>query len=172
MKLFPLLFLAVLSCRAQQCWFWPNAGRIALILHNLAMNSRELGLVSAAAITGAAASALAIRFFFSNPKNHFSTTHSSEKSHNGVVSTNTASSQSPFDPSKRKGLDCLVRCLLDLGFVIFHPFRIILFYFIFLIWIWTFRYLSWDDYFMAIAFLSAERSKDPNRQVIIACPNV
>lgn len=28
------------------------------------------------------------------------------------------------------------------------------------------RYLSWDDYFMAIAFLSAERSKDPNRQVI------
>uniref|UniRef100_UPI001CB8FC44 deoxycytidylate deaminase-like n=1 Tax=Erigeron canadensis TaxID=72917 RepID=UPI001CB8FC44 len=27
------------------------------------------------------------------------------------------------------------------------------------------RYLSWDDYFMAIAFLSAERSKDLNRQV-------
>lgn len=26
-------------------------------------------------------------------------------------------------------------------------------------------YLSWDDYFMAIAFLSAQRSKDPNRQV-------
>lgn len=26
-------------------------------------------------------------------------------------------------------------------------------------------YLSWDDYFMAIAFLSAHRSKDPNRQV-------
>ncbi|KAL2465374.1 Cytidine/deoxycytidylate deaminase family protein [Abeliophyllum distichum] len=26
-------------------------------------------------------------------------------------------------------------------------------------------YLSWDDYFMAVAFLSAERSKDPNRQV-------
>lgn len=26
-------------------------------------------------------------------------------------------------------------------------------------------YLSWDDYFMAIAFLSADRSKDPNRQV-------
>ncbi|XP_057464521.1 uncharacterized protein LOC130754344 [Actinidia eriantha] len=26
-------------------------------------------------------------------------------------------------------------------------------------------YLSWDDYFMALAFLSAERSKDPNRQV-------
>ncbi|KAJ4843522.1 hypothetical protein Tsubulata_016322 [Turnera subulata] len=27
------------------------------------------------------------------------------------------------------------------------------------------EYLSWDDYFMAVAFLSAERSKDPNRQV-------
>lgn len=27
------------------------------------------------------------------------------------------------------------------------------------------RYLSWDDYFMALAFLSAKRSKDPNRQV-------
>eukprot|EP00667_Euglena_gracilis_P020164 EG_transcript_21778 len=26
-------------------------------------------------------------------------------------------------------------------------------------------YLSWDDYFMGIAVLSAERSKDPNRQV-------
>ncbi|KAG5523102.1 hypothetical protein RHGRI_035042 [Rhododendron griersonianum] len=28
-------------------------------------------------------------------------------------------------------------------------------------------YLSWDDYFMAIAFLSAERSKDPNRQLVV-----
>ena len=43
-----------------------------------------------------------------------------------------------------------------------------------LIWVLVFmlrydfdyRYLSWDDYFMAIAFLSAERSKDPNRQVM------
>lgn len=26
-------------------------------------------------------------------------------------------------------------------------------------------YLCWDDYFMAIAFLSAQRSKDPNKQV-------
>ncbi|CAI5944107.1 unnamed protein product [Closterium sp. NIES-64] len=26
-------------------------------------------------------------------------------------------------------------------------------------------FLSWDDYFMAVAFLSAQRSKDPNRQV-------
>eukprot|EP00957_Ditylum_brightwellii_P168451 12822554-Ditylum_brightwellii.AAC.1 len=27
------------------------------------------------------------------------------------------------------------------------------------------NYLSWDDYFMAISFLSAQRSKDPNTQV-------
>lgn len=27
------------------------------------------------------------------------------------------------------------------------------------------RYLSWDDYFMALAFLSAQRSKDPSKQV-------
>jgi len=27
------------------------------------------------------------------------------------------------------------------------------------------EYLSWDDYFMAVAFLSAQRSKDPNKQV-------
>ncbi|GLC37530.1 hypothetical protein PLESTB_001757600 [Pleodorina starrii] len=35
--------------------------------------------------------------------------------------------------------------------------------------------LSWDDYFMALAFLSAERSKDPNKQVgavIVNCDNV
>ena len=27
------------------------------------------------------------------------------------------------------------------------------------------EYLSWDDYFMAVAFLSAQRSKDPSTQV-------
>ena len=27
-------------------------------------------------------------------------------------------------------------------------------------------YLEWSDYFMAIAFLSAQRSKDPKTQVI------
>eukprot|EP00775_Hariotina_reticulata_P011791 gene11791-11936_t len=32
-------------------------------------------------------------------------------------------------------------------------------------------YLSWDDYFMAVAFLSAERSKDPNKQVVHAEAN-
>lgn len=27
------------------------------------------------------------------------------------------------------------------------------------------NYLSWDEYFMSVAFLSAQRSKDPNSQV-------
>ena len=27
-------------------------------------------------------------------------------------------------------------------------------------------YLQWDEYFMAVAFLSAERSKDPKSQVV------
>ena len=27
------------------------------------------------------------------------------------------------------------------------------------------NYLSWDEYFMAVALLSAQRSKDPNTQV-------
>ena len=27
------------------------------------------------------------------------------------------------------------------------------------------NYISWDEYFMAIAILSAKRSKDPNTQV-------
>jgi dCMP deaminase len=27
------------------------------------------------------------------------------------------------------------------------------------------NYLQWDEYFMAVAFLSAQRSKDPNSQV-------
>ena len=29
------------------------------------------------------------------------------------------------------------------------------------------RYLEWDDYFMALAFLSAQRSKDPSKQVCV-----
>ncbi|XP_010249019.1 PREDICTED: deoxycytidylate deaminase isoform X2 [Nelumbo nucifera] len=88
------------------------------------MNSRELALVSTAAVLGAAAYAMAIRFLF-NPKRDF---YRIESTQNGTV-VKKSPSQSPFDPSKRKG------------------------------------YLSWDDYFMAIAFLSAQRSKDPNRQV-------
>ncbi|EXB98027.1 Deoxycytidylate deaminase [Morus notabilis] len=91
------------------------------------MNPRELTLISTATIFGAIASAFAFRFFFSFNSNKQSRRRSDSPA-NGVVRKN-CSSQSPFDPSKRKG------------------------------------YLSWDDYFMAIAFLSAERSKDPNRQV-------
>ncbi|KAF4377819.1 hypothetical protein G4B88_031485 [Cannabis sativa] len=91
------------------------------------MNSRDLTLLSSATIFGALASALACRlfFFFNHSTNQSLRVDSSDK----VVVPRNCSSQSPFDPSKRKG------------------------------------YLSWDDYFMAIAFLSAERSKDPNRQV-------
>jgi deoxycytidylate deaminase len=35
------------------------------------------------------------------------------------------------------------------------------------------RYLHWDDYFMCLAFLSAQRSKDPSKQVgaVIVGPN-
>ncbi|XP_068655780.1 uncharacterized protein [Aristolochia californica] len=84
------------------------------------MNSRDLLLVSTAAIFGAFASAVVVRFF-SNPRKP------SVSTCNGLVER--PPKQSPFNPSKRKG------------------------------------YLSWDDYFMAIAFMSAERSKDPNRQV-------
>lgn len=64
------------------------------------MNSRELTLVSTATVFGALASALAIRFLFTNPKKHYPKLDSSK---NGVVSRK-CSSQSPFDPSKRKGL--------------------------------------------------------------------
>ncbi len=35
---------------------------------------------------------------------------------------------------------------------------------------WHCRFLSWDDYFMAVAFLSSQRSKDPNKQVTCSCP--
>ncbi|KAL6973039.1 dCMP deaminase [Sarracenia purpurea var. burkii] len=84
------------------------------------MNSREVALISTATLLGAAASAIAIRFFFSPSS-------SRTKCFSNVENKTVA--RCPFDPSKREG------------------------------------YLSWDDYFMAIAFLSAERSKDPNRQV-------
>ncbi|KAL5717573.1 dCMP deaminase [Ranunculus cassubicifolius] len=83
------------------------------------MNSRDLTLISTAAIFGSVASAIAFRLFFNSKSEPVSTSNSAKSSTN----------RSPFDPSKRKG------------------------------------YISWDDYFMAIAFLSAQRSKDPNRQV-------
>ncbi|KAJ4910487.1 Cytidine/deoxycytidylate deaminase family protein [Raphanus sativus] len=87
-------------------------------------SSRDLALVSASAIVGALISALAFRFFSSNPKPR-----------RAAASTEISAlsrrfpALDPYSPLKRNG------------------------------------YLSWDDYFMAIAFLSAERSKDPNRQV-------
>ncbi|KAG6754198.1 hypothetical protein POTOM_042209 [Populus tomentosa] len=91
------------------------------------MNSRELALVSTATVFGALASAFAVRFYSSNgnSRKQFSKINSVPD----CDVSKKCSSQSPFDPSKRK------------------------------------EYLSWDDYFMAIALLSAERSKDPNRQV-------
>ncbi|XP_034908970.1 uncharacterized protein [Populus alba] len=91
------------------------------------MNSRELALVSTATVFGALASAFAVCFYSSNgnSRKQFSKINSVPD----CDVSKKCSSQSPFDPSKRK------------------------------------EYLSWDDYFMAIALLSAERSKDPNRQV-------
>nr|XP_043637663.1 deoxycytidylate deaminase [Erigeron canadensis] len=88
------------------------------------MNSRELSLISTAAVAGAVFSAIAIRFLV-NPKKSLINSNSEEQ----VLKKKNSSWKDPYDPSKRNG------------------------------------YLSWDDYFMAIAFLSAERSKDPNRQV-------
>lgn len=61
------------------------------------MNSREATLVATAALFGAFASAIALRFFYRSQK------HSSNPSQNGNVSNNR-SSRDPFDPSKRKGL--------------------------------------------------------------------
>lgn len=110
------------------------------------MNSRDWLLMSTAAAFGALSSSCAWYILFDRTRKWFSatatTTSSFYRSGNAVAvdsfcspgndiisgSETKSQSQSPFDPSKRKG------------------------------------YLSWDDYFMAIAFLSAERSKDPNRQ--------
>ena len=33
-------------------------------------------------------------------------------------------------------------------------------------------YLQWEEYFMAVAFLSAQRSKDPNSQIRTWCDNM
>ena len=118
------------------------------------MNSRELALVSTATVFGALASAFAFRIFLNPKKKQFPQTH------NGVVSTKA--SPNPFDPSKRK--ESVWFCFFQFH-VDFPQCFILHLLFAFRNFIY-FRYLSWDDYFMAIAFLSAERSKDPNRQVI------
>ncbi|KAF3785225.1 Deoxycytidylate deaminase [Nymphaea thermarum] len=86
------------------------------------MVTKEVLLVSASALVGAAASAVAFQLF----SRWIRPCSGPEPSANGI---GECSIVDPYDPSKRKG------------------------------------YLSWDDYFMAIAFLSAKRSKDPNRQV-------
>jgi dCMP deaminase len=66
------------------------------------MNSRELALVSTATVFGALASAFAVRFYSSNSnsRKQFSKINSVP---DGDVSKK-CSSQSPFDPSKRKEL--------------------------------------------------------------------
>lgn len=115
-----------------------------------AMNSRELTLLSTASLFGAVASALAFRFFFFNSRKHFSRINS--LSQNGAA----CSPPNPFDPSKRKGWVGLSFICLNFLFLIVNSDHFM---------VEKNRYLSWDDYFMAIAFLSAERSKDPNRQV-------
>lgn len=93
------------------------------------MNTRDFALVSSATLIGAIASAILVRYFFTNPMQQQKQSRSKILKSNGVVEEKLAVDRSPFDPSKREG------------------------------------YISWDDYFMAIAFLSAQRSKDPNRQV-------
>ncbi|KAI3954177.1 hypothetical protein MKW98_018001 [Papaver atlanticum] len=91
------------------------------------MNSRDLVLASTATVFGVLISTIAFHFMSSSSKAKRNKRSPAELlEQNGL---HKSSSQSPFDPSKRKG------------------------------------YLSWDDYFMAVAFLSAKRSKDPNRQV-------
>lgn len=158
--IFPLLFLR--SQTQKQKKAQPKAkiltsqNEVFLLFNSNSMNSRELALVSTATVFGALASAFALHFFINPKKKHF------PKTHNGVVPAN-CSPPNPFDPSKRKE-----------SVFIFYFFKItyslfwVLANFLFLCGFEFvgFRYLSWDDYFMAIAFLSAERSKDPNRQVI------
>lgn len=71
-------------------------------LNQNSMNSRELALVSTATVFGALASAFAVRFYSSNSnsRKQFSKINSVP---DGDVSKK-CSSQSPFDPSKRKEL--------------------------------------------------------------------
>ncbi|KAL2253947.1 UNVERIFIED_CONTAM: Deoxycytidylate deaminase [Sesamum indicum] len=109
------------------------------------MNSREITLLFAAAGLGAVTSAISVSLFFNfrSPKKRCS--------ENGVEEKKSAL-QSPFDPAKRKGSHGISYSnAVVLRQEIKHELQQ--------------KYLSWDDYFMAIAFLSAERSKDPNRQV-------
>lgn len=67
-----------------------------------AMNSRELTLVSAAAVIGAFASAVTIRLFL-NPKRRSVTDPDSALNGFHQRKSSSSSPQNPFDPSKRKG---------------------------------------------------------------------
>lgn len=107
-------------------------------------SSRDWVLLSTAAVLGALASASAVSFyFFFNGKRKSLPCSSSNgcRSSSNVVVFN--SSSNGFDGTRE------VKAQSPNPF---DPSK-------------RKGYLSWDDYFMAIAFLSAERSKDPNRQV-------
>ena len=131
-----------------------------------AMNTRDVTLISSATLIGALASAFVLRFFFDNRKQH----QSSSKS------VQLPSTRSPFDPSKRLGFVFISPFFLFFNFFILFYLMISNFAIVNCLLLITNRkchsYLSWDDYFMAIAFLSAQRSKDPNRQVVITFPHI
>nr|XP_027086058.1 deoxycytidylate deaminase isoform X1 [Coffea arabica] len=109
-------------------------------------SSRDWVVLSTAAVLGALASTSVISFyfFFNGKRKRFpfsSATSNGRRSSSNVVVFNSSSNGS--DESREIKAQPLNP---------FDPSR-------------RKGYLSWDDYFMAIAFLSAERSKDPNRQV-------
>ncbi|XP_027086061.2 uncharacterized protein [Coffea arabica] len=109
-------------------------------------SSRDWVVLSTAAVLGALASTSVISFyfFFNGKRKRFpfsSATSNGRRSSSNVVVFNSSSNGS--DESREIKAQPLNP---------FDPSK-------------RKGYLSWDDYFMAIAFLSAERSKDPNRQV-------
>ncbi|XP_030458039.2 uncharacterized protein LOC115678754 isoform X2 [Syzygium oleosum] len=99
------------------------------------MNCREVSLVTSATLFGALASAVALGFL-SNFNPLKKKTKTKKQQHNNQHERSSSPLNGPV-PGKPSPFDPSKRQ----------------------------GYLSWDDYFMAIAFLSAERSKDPNRQV-------
>ncbi|KAK3439756.1 hypothetical protein EUGRSUZ_B00111 [Eucalyptus grandis] len=101
------------------------------------MNGREVSLVTSATLFGALASAVALGFLFTFDPLKKTKNKNKYSSSSSSSSNQHERSSSPPPLSKPCPFDPSKR----------HG------------------YLSWDDYFMAIAFLSAERSKDPNRQV-------
>ncbi|GJZ46440.1 hypothetical protein Tco_0594036 [Tanacetum coccineum] len=102
------------------------------------MNSRDLTLISTAAVAGAVAAAIATRFL-QNPRKKFLKNDDTDD----VVRKDTTSND-PYDTSKRNGTGCsnAPASLLRRGAALEFRYCTV--------------YLSWDDYFMAIAFLSSE----------------